>query len=229
MGQGRQGLGREGRLIVRRAYRQTGVTRTEILTATRRRDGRRRETGGRLLEGAPPACRSAFVYNGNLAHRKSHVRLPRHGAFHRADSSAGRREPRRRVFGRARHVRPTDGSLLRTRGLRARPRRRVARLGSAGPDVHRLRRRRRSHLAWPLPPGDGQGFDRASAHALARLELDDQRAGAAAGEKAGRRDLCRTRFPVQLRRRSQRGRAQARAPLRARSLRAGKIPGDLDA
>src|SRR5438309_9442533 len=134
MGQGRQGLGREGRLIVRRAYRQTGVTRTEILTATRRRDGRRRETGGRLLQGARPACRSPFVNNGNLAHRKSHVLLPRHRAFHRADPSPGRREPRRRVSRRARHVRPTDGSLLRTRGLRARPRRRVARLGPAGPD-----------------------------------------------------------------------------------------------
>ena len=34
-----------------------------------------------------------------------------------------------------------------------------------------------------LPPGDGQGFDRAGAYALARLELDDQRAGAAPREK----------------------------------------------
>ena len=61
---------------------------------------------------------------------------------------------------------------------------------------------------------------RAGAHALARVELVHQRARAAAREAAHRRDVRRARVLLQLGRRGERGGAEARAPLRARSLRA---------
>ncbi len=74
-----------------------------------------------------------------------------------------------------------------------------------------------------------QRADRAGGQALARLELVHQRAGAAAREAADRRDVRRARVLLQLRRRGERGGAEARAPLRARPPRRAQDPRDLDA
>ena len=137
---------------------------------------------------------------------------------------------RRRVAaGDARDVRRGDGAVLRAGAVPARPRRRLARLGPGGPDVHRLRRRCRGHRARSLPPGDGQGADRAGRPDLARVQLVHQRARAAAREAAHRRDVRRARVLLQLGRRGQRGGAEACAPLRARPLRSAQDPRHLDA
>ncbi len=102
-------------------------------------------------------------------------------------------------------------------------------MGPARPHVHRFRQRRCRDCAGSLPSGDRACADRTGAHGVARLQLDDQRAGAAAGQEARRRDLRRARVLLQLRRRGQRGRAQAGAALRARSFRSGEGTRDLDA
>ena len=154
-------------------------------------------------------------------------------AFHRRDLVAARGRldghARRVAAGDARDVRRGDGAVLRAGAVPARPRRRLARVGPGGPDVHRLRRRRRGHRARSLPPGDGQGADRAGRPDLARLQLVHQRARAAAREAAHRRDVRRARVLLQLGRRGQRSGAEARPPLRARPLRPAQDPRDLDA
>ncbi len=130
----------------------------------------------------------------------------------------GRDKRRRGAARHARGLRPVDGALLRAGAVHPGARRRLARLGPGRPDVHRFRERRRGHRARPLPSGDGQGARDAGAHAVARVELVHQRAGVAPREAAHRRDVRRARVLLQLRRRGERSRAEARAPLCARSL-----------
>ena len=131
--------------------------------------------------------------------------------------------------GDARAVRRGHGALLRARAVRAGPRRGLARLGPGRAHVHRLRQRRRRHRAGSLPPGDGQGDQRAGGEALARLQLVHQRAGAAARQAPDRHDLRRARVLLQFRRRGERGGAEARPPLRARPLRRAQAARRVDA
>ena len=150
-----------------------------------------------------------------------------------ASLAAGRprraRRDRRRRAGHARDVRPADGPVLRAGAVHSGTRRGFAGLGPAGPDVHRLRRRRGGHLARSLPSGDGARADRAGENDMARVELDDQRAGIETGEEACRCHVRRARLLLQLRRRGERGGAEARAALCARSFRPGEVSHRLDA
>ena len=122
-----------------------------------------------------------------------------------------------------------DGAVLRPCAVRARARRRLARVGPERAHVHRLRRRRCRHGARPLPSGDGPRDHRPGVHAVARVELADQRARAAPRQAPHRQHVRRARVLRQLGRRGQRGRAEARAPLRARPRRRQEIPRRLDA
>ena len=122
------------------------------------------------------------------------------------------------------------GAVLRAGAVRARARRRLARMGPAGPHVHRLRERRRGHRRSATAIRRScSALERAGAHDLARVELVHQRAGAAPREAPGRRDVRRARVLLQLGRRGERGGAEARAPLCARPLRSRQGARDVDA
>ena len=118
--------------------------------------------------------------------------------------------------------------MLRAGAVHPGARRRLARLGPGRSDVHRLRRRCCRHRARPLPSGDDPRADRPGLHAVACVELADQRAGAAFGQTPHRQHFCRARVLRQFRRGGQRGRAEARAPLCPRSRGRPEIPRDLD-
>ena len=80
------------------------------------------------------------------------------------------------------------------------------------PRLYRLRRRHRRHRARPRASRTAEGAARAGRQALAHRQRLHQRAGAAPGETPDRPDLRRSRLLRELRRRSERSRAEAGAP-----------------
>ena len=160
--------------------------------------------------------------------RDRHVAAHRHRQGHRRRDVAARCRVRLQQRGddarHARDVRPVDGPVLCAGIVHSRARRGLARLGPGRPDVHRFRERRGGHRARPLPSGARPCADGAGREDLARLELAHERAVAAAREAPHRRDVRRARVLLQLRRRGQRGRAQARAPVCARPARRREDP-----
>ena len=89
-----------------------------------------------------------------------------------------------------------------------------------GPDVHRLRQRRRGHRARPLPPGDGARARRSRRRKLWHVSnWFTNEPALRLAQRLIDAHLRRARVLLQLGRRGERGGAQARAPLRARPLR----------